>query len=104
MTINIVPRQITKLLIYIVLALTQIHCILQYLEFVLEIDNISHIKTIFEFEYDANLTTWYSSVTLLFCSLLLAIIALSKKQEGDRFSRHWKILAIIFAIMSLDEV
>lgn len=104
MKINLVPRQITKLLIWTVVILTVIHCTLQYLEFGLEIDNISHIRTIFEFEYDANLTTWYSSITLFFCSLLLAIIALFKKQEGDRFSRHWKILAIIFAIMSLDEV
>lgn len=104
MKINLVPRQITKSLIWIVVILTVIHCTLQYLEFGLEIDNISHIRTIFEFEYDANLTTWYSSVTLLFCSVLLAIIACSKKQEYDQFSRHWQILTIIFAVMSLDEV
>ena len=104
MRINISPRQITKLLIYTVLILTVIHCLLQFLEFGLGLEHISHVRTIFDFEYDNNLTTWYSSVTLLICSLLLAIIAIAKKRTSDRYSRHWQILAIIFAIMSLDEV
>ena len=104
MRINISPRQITKLLSCIVLILTVIHCTLQFLEFGLGFDRISHVRTIFDFEYDNNLTTWYSSITLLICSLLLTIIAIAKKKDRDRYSLHWKILAVIFAIMSLDEV
>ena len=104
MRINISPPQITKLLIYIVLALTIIHCTLQFLEFGLGFERISHIRTIFDFEYDNNLTTWYSSVTLLACSLLLTIIAIAKKEDGNSYSFHWQILVVIFAIMSLDEV
>ena len=34
----------------------------------------------------------------------LAIIAIAKKQVQDTYSLHWKMLAIIFAVMSLDEV
>ena len=104
MTINIFPRQITKLLICVVLALTIIHCAFLFIEYGLGFSKISHIGTIFDFEYDSNLTTWYSSITLLACSLLLAIIAIAKKRDQDRYSVHWKILAVIFAIMSLDEV
>ena len=104
MIINISPRQITKLLICIVFILTIIHCTLQFFEFGLGFNHISHVRTIFDFEYDSNLTTWYSSITLFICSLLLTIIAISKKKNRDPFSFHWKILAVIFAIMSLDEV
>lgn len=104
MTIKIFPRQIIKLLSYIIITLTLIHCILQFLEYGLGFSHISHIRTIFDFEYDTNLTTWYSSITLLFCSLLLAVIAIAKKQERDPYRLHWQILAVIFAIMSLDEV
>lgn len=104
MTINILPRQIIKILIGIVVSLTLIHCGLQFLEFGLGYSQVSHIRTIFDFEHDGNLTTWYSSVTLLICSLLLAIIAIYKKQVQDLFSRHWQFLAIIFAFLSLDEV
>lgn len=104
MRINIAPRQITKLLICIVLILTVIHCTLQFLEFGLGFNRISHVRTIFDFEYDNNLTTWYSSITLLLCSVLLAVIAIAKKKDRDPYSWHWQILAVIFAIMSLDEV
>ena len=104
MTIKIVPRHITKLLLAIILTLTLIHCIFQYLEYGLGFSQISHIRTVFDFEYDANLTTWYSSVTLLICSLLLTLIASAKKQNQDVYSRHWQMLAAIFAVMSLDEV
>lgn len=104
MTIKIFPRQITKLLLIIILTLTLIHCLFQYLEYGLGLSQVSHIRTVFDFEYDANLPTWYSSVTLLICSLLLTLIANAKKQSQDTYTRHWQILAIIFAVMSLDEV
>ncbi len=104
MKINIFPRQITKLLICVVLALTIIHCVFEFIKYGLGYSEISHIGSIFDFEYDSNLTTWYSSITLLACSLLLAIIAIAKKQDQDSYSFHWKMLAIIFAVMSLDEV
>jgi hypothetical protein len=74
------------------------------LEFGLGFNRISHVRTIFDFEYDSNLTTWYSSITLLICSLLLTIIAIAKKKARDPYGFHWKMLAVIFAIMSLDEV
>lgn len=104
MIIKIIPPQIIKILIGIIVSLTLIHCGLQFIEFGLGYEQISHVRTIFDFEYDSNLTTWYSSVTLLVCSLLLAVIAISKKKVQDRFFRHWQVLAIIFTILSLDEV
>lgn len=104
MTIKISPSQITKLLFGVVLLLTLIHCVLQFMEYGLGFGHVSHIRTIFDFEYDANLTTWYSSVTLLFCSLLLMLIAIAKKNHRDSYTRHWQMLSLIFAVMSLDEV
>lgn len=104
MIINIRPQQIVKILIGVIISLTLIHCGLQFIEFGFGYEQISHIRTIFDFEYDANLTTWYSSVTLLICSLLLGVIAISKKKDRDRFARHWQFLAVIFAVLSLDEV
>ena len=104
MIINVRPPQIIKTLIGIIVSLTLIHCGLQFIEFGLGYEQISHVRTVFDFEYDSNLTTWYSSVALLICSLLLAVIAIYKKKVRDRFFNHWQFLAIIFAILSLDEV
>jgi hypothetical protein len=53
--------------------------------------------------HEANLPTWYSSVSLLLCALLAATIAISKKQAGDPFTPHWWGLAGVFLFLSLDE-
>lgn len=50
-----------------------------------------------------NLPSWYSSVSLFLCALLLTVISLAKRNEGDRFSRHWTGLAAVFYYLSLDE-
>ena len=53
---------------------------------------------------EKSLPTWYSSIALLFCALLLGIIAQFKKHAKDAFAKHWSLLAIIFALLSLDEI
>ena len=104
MTINISPRHIVKILFRIVIGLTFLHCLLQFIYFGLGWKKITLVKTLFDFELDSNITTWYSSATLLIACLLLVVIAISKIRIKDPFARHWKFLAIIFAFLSLDEV
>ncbi len=57
----------------------------------------------FDFEVEASLPAWYSSFTLLLCSGLLVVIAGTKKQAGERYSRHWYTLSSILLLMSIDE-
>lgn len=104
MIVNISPRRVAKFLIIIIVGFTLIHCILQVIDFGLGINKIRVITTLFNFERDSNVTTWYSSIALFISSLLLWAIALTKTSLKDPFSLHWKFLAIIFAFLSLDEV
>lgn len=53
---------------------------------------------------DSSIPTWYSSLALLLCSILLATIAATKKQRGERYATHWGVLSAIFLILSIDEV
>jgi hypothetical protein len=53
---------------------------------------------------DTSIGAWYSSFLLLFSSVLLAIIAWTKKVEGKPYSLHWAALSIIFLLLSIDEV
>ncbi|NES81321.1 MAG: hypothetical protein F6K10_07860 [Moorea sp. SIO2B7] len=59
---------------------------------------------IINLDRELNLPTWYSSFTLAFCAILLAVIAAGKKAENDRFFRQWKILSTIFWILAIDEL
>jgi hypothetical protein len=88
----------------IIVGFTLIHCILQVLTFGLGLSKLTLITSLFDFESDSNITTWYSSVTLFISSLLLTSIAIAKKNAQDSYTRHWQILAVIFAFLSLDEV
>jgi hypothetical protein len=60
-----------------------------------------------EFTYvdeENNLPTWYASIQLLACGVLLAFIAIGKRRNGDRWAAHWLWLSVIFIVLSLDEM
>jgi hypothetical protein len=66
-----------------------------------------HLGTIrlqFDLEAEGNLTTWYASVTLLLCAVLLWVIGQSRQLAGDRWAGHWKLLSAVFVLASIDEV
>lgn len=54
---------------------------------------------------DLSLPAWYSALTLLFASILLAVIAHAKRgSENSIYVRHWAILAAIFLFLCCDEM
>jgi hypothetical protein len=53
---------------------------------------------------EQNIPTWFSASVLLLNSILLAAIASTKKALGDKYVTHWWGLAVIFLILSLDEI
>jgi hypothetical protein len=59
---------------------------------------------LFYVDAEGNIPTAYSSFIWMLCSFAAAMIAISKKQAGDRFAKYWRGLALIFAYLALDEV
>ena len=59
---------------------------------------------LFNVDRELNFPTWYSALTIAFCSLLLRIIAMGKKQQGDRYTKDWQLLSLIFIWLAIDEV
>src|SRR5215208_5096619 len=58
---------------------------------------------LFDLDKEANVPTLYSSVTILFCAGLLALIAGARKKGGKRDYLYWAGLAVIFLFLSVDE-
>jgi len=58
----------------------------------------------FGLSHEWNLPTWFSSILMFTCALVLASIAGAKHQEGARYTRHWWGLAAAFVYISLDEI
>jgi hypothetical protein len=59
---------------------------------------------IFDVGEERSIPTWFESLQFLLCSILLAVVAVAKKQRNDRYSLHWSVLSIILLLLSLDEV
>jgi len=52
---------------------------------------------------ESNLPTWYSSLLLAGCALLLLAVGAGARQSAAPFRRHWTFLGLVFLYMSLDE-
>src|SRR5918992_5540944 len=59
---------------------------------------------LFDVGDERSIPTWFESILFLLCSILLAVVAVAKKQRNDRYSLHWSVLSIILLLLSLDEV
>jgi hypothetical protein len=60
--------------------------------------------TEFNVDEESNFPTLYSSLTLLFSSILLAIIGYDRQINKARYARQWQTLSWIFLLLSLDEI
>ncbi|MFK3979188.1 hypothetical protein ACI2K4_02290 [Micromonospora sp. NPDC050397] len=56
-----------------------------------------------DMDQEHNLPTWFSSTLLLLSALILVNIGVTATRSGDRFARHWKVLALVFVFLALDE-
>ncbi|MGJ3249458.1 MAG: hypothetical protein ACFE0I_25730 [Elainellaceae cyanobacterium] len=102
-TFYISPKRIMQFLLGIDLALSIASLTGKFSLYVLKTSVVGLVWR-FDVGSDTSLPTWYSSFVLLICSLLLALIGLTKKQKGDRFIRHWFCLSLLFLYISVDEV
>jgi len=57
----------------------------------------------FDFDYEKNVPSLYSSLAILFCAVILWCIAVAKRRVAADFHYHWLILAIIFTYIGIDE-
>lgn len=103
MILMVSPRRIIFVLAVGLLCLTVASLAGQIAKYLLGYGTLYGFVRLFDLNVEGNVPSWYASSMLLLCSILLALIAAAKKQEGAPFARHWGILSIIFLILSLDD-
>jgi hypothetical protein len=101
--IHIAPRSVVRFLSFMVLGLILFSVTSCFLLYVVREIEFEHLLEKFYVDSESSISTWYSSFTLLFCSLLLAVIAISKQKANDLYTRYWQGLALIFLFLSIDE-
>ncbi len=104
LTLSISPKRVALVLTIVVIGLSIVSLAGQFSRHILGHGSLFGLVRLFNVGEDSNIPTWYSSITLLFCSLLLAFIATSQKIARARYILHWKVLSAIFLYLSIDEV
>ena len=52
---------------------------------------------------EVTIPAWFSSSLLVLCSLLTLVAPVTDEEHAVRYSGRWKVLALLFLLMSLDE-
>ena len=62
------------------------------------------VVTLFNLNSEHNIPAFFSMLLILAAALLLALIAVFKKAEGETYALYWAVLACGFMFMAVDEV
>ena len=103
LTLVISPKKLALVLTLVVLSLILAHVAVQYMKFFQGHDVQLGFLHQLNLDEENNLPTWYSSSALLLSAILLAVIGLANKREGNPYTLEWLGLAAIFLYLSLDE-
>ena len=97
------PKKLARVLTLVVIGLVLCHVTTNLIAYTTGHDFQFGFRPKFDLNYEANLPTWYSSLTLLFCAVLLGIIGLNTRQAGAPYARQWLTMAAVFLYLSTDE-
>ncbi|MEW5766922.1 MAG: hypothetical protein AB1797_04755 [bacterium] len=102
-TLLLSPKKTTQVLSFVVLCISLASIVGKFVSDHLGFDYTAGYgpTSLFNVAIEKSISTWYTSFTLLLCSVLTIIIASAKKRENDHYALHWKALSIIFLYLSL---
>jgi len=102
MNIRIVPLVIFRILLILIFFLTIAGIIASYCRYAYNTPQVIMVVRLFDLDGETNFPAFYSSLALLFSSLLLFIIAFSHRNVIRNFVA-WLVMALGFLFLSLDE-
>jgi hypothetical protein len=100
--ITIPLRRLMIVLVAVLGALCLAGVVAEYARYALQ--SKSAVVDYFSLTEEQNIPTWWSSFLLATCSVVLALIASTKRRAPGQFKAHWIALAAIFCYLSIDEL
>ncbi len=103
MNINLYPKGIFKVNLYLILFLLCANTLGIVFKYGYDHPHVYGFVGSFDFNTERNIPTIYSSIALLVSSILLLSIALTHKKTKSSYIQ-WLVLSFIFLFLSLDEL
>ncbi len=63
----------------------------------------SYVVNLFNLDSEKNIPTYFATIQLLVCAVLLTIIGFARKKQGAKHFWQWLGLAAVFLFLSMDE-
>jgi hypothetical protein len=102
-TITITPRRVTVFFSAVIVALTIVHGVGQFSRFYLGDGYLHGFVPMFTFGSEHNVPAYYSALAMVFCAVLLAIIATGERKREAPGAGYWWGLAAVFLFLAFDE-
>lgn len=103
-TFYLSPKRVSRFLLSVIILLVLASLLTESAIYFLNSSTSNgYTGRMFVLDEEANIPTVYSTLTLLFCSILLAIISYLKKVDEARYPGYWKFLSWLFLFLALDE-
>jgi hypothetical protein len=106
LNISISSRRVVTVLTLSTFALLAVHFAVMFADIATGENSavVSKLIKAFSVDEELNIPAWFSSLILLFASVLLAVVTYLKQRAGERYVFHWAVLAGGFFFMSFDEI
>ncbi|MCI2238853.1 hypothetical protein MO973_28950 [Paenibacillus sp. TRM 82003] len=100
------PGRWTPVLLLAVAGLSAVSLLSQVLKHGvdLDVDGLNTLERWFFVDREMGIPAWFSTLLLFAAAERLWQTATAAKASGDRWHRHWRLLSIAFAYLSLDEL
>jgi len=101
--LGVAPRSLVRLMALGALVVSFLGVVGQLMRFRLGVVHSFGFVGQFDPDGEGNFSTWYSSTLLLVTALLFETVARRTIERGLAHARHWRLLAVLLVLMSVDE-
>ncbi len=102
-TLTLRPCRIVRSLVAVVLLLAVLSVVGQVVRYRATNESVREIALLFKLSAEQTIPAYFSAILLLAAGVLLLTIGGATRQQGRPFARHWTVLGVIFAYLSVDE-
>ena len=106
LSLSVPVRRLATALAVVIIVLSVVSFVGEIVSDFVIVDNkyVDRIVEWIDVNREGSIPTWYATITLASCAVLLGLIAVDAARHRKPFPFHWAALGVIFALLSVEEI
>jgi hypothetical protein len=106
LSLSVPVRRLATVLAVVIVVLSLVSFVAEVVSDFVIVDNkyVDRIAEWVDVNREGSIPTWYATITLASCAVMLGLIAVDAARRKRPYPLHWAALAVIFALLSLEEI